>query len=157
MRRSLGLRALWLSGVVAFAGQWVYAERERVEGPEHDRYVHDVRSLQALDARLNEQVMQSRQALVTHYDDLARTVTLLRQVHGRLERTPHFLPAANAEAIRAAAKASSEALAEKVRLVESFKSQNAVLRNSSRFFPVAAQELRDRLRAEPERRRLRRS
>ncbi len=148
MKRSLGLRALWISGVVAFAAQWVYAERTRVDGREHDQYLHDVRSLQALDARLNEQVMQSRQALVTHYDDLARTVTLLREVHARLDAPPRFLPPADAEQVKVAVLASADALAEKARLVERFKSENAVLRNSSRFFPVAAQELRDRLRSD---------
>ncbi len=150
MKRDLAFRGLWILGVAAFAGQWVHAERARIVGPEHDAYLHDVRSLQASDARLNEQVMQSRQSLVTHYDDLARTVTALHRLHGRLDRTPAFLSPADAEVVRQAAGVSREALAEKARIVEQFKSENAVLRNSSRFFPIAAQDLRDRLRADPD-------
>ncbi|NUO53097.1 MAG: HAMP domain-containing histidine kinase, partial [Polyangiaceae bacterium] len=111
---------------------------------------HDVRSLQALDARLNEQVMQSRQSLVTHYDDLAHTVTSLRELHQSLEKPPAFLPSADQGTVAGAVKASAEALADKTRLVEAFKSQNAVFRNSARFFPVATELFRDRLRADPE-------
>lgn len=150
MKRDLLLRGLWLAGAFAFAGQWVYAQRAGVDARSHDRYAHDVRGLQALDARLNEQVMQSRQSLVTHYDDLAHTVVALRELHGRLETPPAFLPSADRDAVVAAVHASNETLGEKARLVEAFKSQNAVFRNSARFFPVATEQLRDRLRADPQ-------
>lgn len=150
MKRDLLLRGLWLTGALAFAGQWVYAQRAGVDARLHDRYAHDVRSLQALDARLNEQVMQSRQSLVTHYDDLAHTVTALRELHQALEKPPAFLPSADQSTVASAVEQSAQALADKARLVEEFKSQNAVFRNSARFFPVATEQLRDRLRSDPE-------
>ncbi len=150
MRPGVGLRVLWLLGAGAFLAQWAYAERAGVDARAHDQYTRRIRSLPALDARLNEQVMQSRQALVTHYDDLSATVFRLRETHARLAEPPQFVPGEHAAELRTGVKTSAAALADKVRVVEAFKAENAILRNSSRFFPVAARELRERLLARAE-------
>lgn len=146
MMRSLRWwRASWVLAVGALAAQWIYASSKEIDDRAHDRYSGDVRSTLARDARLNEQVMQARQSLVTHYDGLARTASELRETHTRLAEPPAFLDATSAAAVRAAASDAEQSRADKIRIVESFKSENAIFRNSARYFPVAARDLRDRL------------
>ncbi|MBL8742905.1 MAG: hypothetical protein JNK04_17470, partial [Myxococcales bacterium] len=143
MKRVLsGLGVLSAVGLVALGA---VAWRSRVDPVAHDRFGRDIRLLSALDARLDGQVMQSRQALVAHYDDIQRTMVALDATHQRLAEVPAFLgPKERAEVDRLVDE-SSRAMADKEAKIELFKSENAILRNSVGFFPVAAVELYQRL------------
>ncbi len=136
--------------LLGLAGLSVVDWRNQIDAREHDRYGRAVRELRTLDARLNEQVMQSRQALVAHYDGIGRTVVAVLELDAQVATPPQYPSQTEKQALVAAAKSSGEAIREKEQKVELFKSENAVLRNSVRFFPVAARELRDKLRAAAE-------
>ncbi len=146
MKRAFVLwRASWVLATGVFIAQLAYDARAGIDGRAHDSYGRDVRSALTRDARLNEQVMQTRQSLVMHYDALSRTTAELRVAYSRLVVPPPFLDAKSADQVKAAAVSAQTAFIEKTRTIEDFKSQNAIFRNSARFFPVAAQALRDRL------------
>lgn len=143
------LRLLWLLGVVAFVSVFVASHRRRIDPIAHDAFSRDLRALFAYDAELNDQVMQSRQALVTHYDHIVQTTAAMRQAFVRLERVPTFLEVEERAAITPLLAAAREHVVDKERAIEDFKSENAVLRNSARYFPTAALQLRDRLETTP--------
>jgi signal transduction histidine kinase len=144
------LRALWIALAIALTALGVYTYEKQIDAVAHERYSHDIREMETLDARLNGEVMQSRQSLVTHYDDIVATLAALEALHKRLADPPGFLGPREQAEIGSLVKASAGELAEKELSIETFKSQNAILRNSVRFFPVAALELRDELEADPE-------
>jgi len=140
----------WLSGLgvlsaLGLVGLGALEWGARVDPVAHDRFGRDIRLLSALDARLDGQVMQSRQALVAHYDDIGRTMGALDAAHTRLANLPGFVrPKERAEVTGLLAR-SREAMSQKEASIERFKSENAILRNSVGYFPVVAVELRDRL------------
>jgi signal transduction histidine kinase len=138
------LRAAWVVASLSLVVQWIHAMQTDIDARAHDRYGRDTRSAVAADARLNQQIMQSRQALVTHYDALTHTSSELRETYARLQAPPTFLEDVDSSEIRALATESVAAFNEKSLAVEHFKSENAILRNSARFFPLAAEELRAR-------------
>lgn len=143
------VRAASIAVVLATAGLGVYEHRASIDPDVHGRYSGDVRVLQALDARLDGQVMQSRQALVAHYDGLVETQRALEKTHARLDKVPPFLDRAEAVELARLVERCRAASRDKGAVVETFKSENAVLRNSVRFFPGAAEKLRDALAAAP--------
>jgi signal transduction histidine kinase len=141
------LRALWIALALAFSAALVSTWRGIVDALGEEGYERHVRVLPGIDARLNEHVLRARLGLVTSYDPIVATMTELAQTHEALQVIPRSMSAAAVADLRARVTASVTALAERERAVEGFKTENAVLRNSLRFFPVAAVELADRARA----------
>ncbi len=139
------LRLLWVVGLVGFAVVFLGNHRLRIDPVAHDRFTREVRLLQALDAELNGEIMQSRQALVNHYDDIVATTTSMRRSFAQLDKVPTFLDKEESAAVAALVTAGRATFTEKERIIEAFKSENAILRNSVRYFPVGALELRDQL------------
>ncbi|NUP09582.1 MAG: HAMP domain-containing histidine kinase [Polyangiaceae bacterium] len=151
---SRAARAVWIAALLGAAGLAADGWRTEPDPRVLDHYRRDIRELQALDARIDGQVMQSRQALVAHYDGIVQTMTDTNTVLARLERVEDLEGPADRERVVSGLGALRASLAEKAALVESFKSENAILRNSVRYFPIAAKRLRDELAASPETQRL---
>ncbi|MEI9947955.1 MAG: DAHL domain-containing protein [Pseudomonadota bacterium] len=116
---------------------------------EEAAYSRDLRRVQAASAELNERVLKSRSALMAQYDPLVHALRDLRDLHERLKRVPEFLGADAAFEMRTQLDESEAQLRQKDELVESFKTQNSVLQNSLHYFPVLANSVIDRARADP--------
>jgi len=136
------------TGLLAAALPWVAAHR--VDPGEHDLYQHRLARLITLQHRLNEQVLRAHAGLVGSYDPLVRTTLELRDLHRDLAQPPSFIATDGAVELRAAVERSREVLRAQEETVERFKSRNAVLLNSLRYFPVAASELAQSMADEPE-------
>lgn len=106
-----------------------------------------LRQLEALDAQLDRELLRSRAGLVLHYDTLTRTFRELRQTAANVAALPDlaFDPG---DTVRAAAHRLPELLESQSRLLERFKSENAVLRNSRQYYPVLLDRARERADAE---------
>ncbi len=143
LRSSLGL------GVAGFLGLLTYSAVHSMDYGEEAAYSRDLRRVQAATADLNERVLKSRSALTSQYDPLVHALRDLRELHERLKRVPEFLGADAAFEMRAQLEESEAQLRQKDELVETFKTQNAVLQNSLHYFPVLANAVIDRARAEP--------
>ncbi|MFO0554592.1 MAG: DAHL domain-containing protein [Polyangiaceae bacterium] len=146
---SLLLRVLWAGGVLGFLVLFAYTTKKGVDPSAHDRYTRNIRALDALDAELDGQIMLSRQALVNHYDDIVNTLASMRRVYKELAIVPSFLDESERRSIGAQVRSSEAEVRIKTDAIEAFKSENAILRNSVRYFPVGALELRDRLATQP--------
>ncbi len=126
------------------------AVQHRVDAAVHDTYQHRLARLLTLQHRLNEQVLRAHAGLVGSYDPIVRTMRELRDVHRELSVVPAFVGAAGQRDIAARLERSRAVLAAQEELVERFKSQNAILLNSLRYFPVAASELAAEMANEPD-------
>ncbi|MFO0611461.1 MAG: DAHL domain-containing protein [Polyangiaceae bacterium] len=145
MTGSWVLRGLWCAGLAATIGLGVSVVKASVDPVVHDHYSRDIREMAALDALLDGQIMQSRQGLVNHFDDVVHTVSSLELLHRRLQIIPSYLSSPAKRELTDLIARLGESLDAKESSIERFKSENAVLRNSVHFFPVGALELRDAL------------
>ena len=110
---------------------------------EHNRYVSLLLQLQNVDSSLNENLLRARNAYLMNYDPIVENVRELKAGSGRLQELPGFLTKGSRGDTRMSQQVRELlALVEwKETLVERFKSENSILRNSLSFFPVAAFEM----------------
>ena len=143
------LRSSLALGVAGFLGLLTYSAVHSMDYAEEAQYSRDLRQVQAVTAELNERVLKSRSALMTQYDPLVVALRDLRELHERLKQVPDFLGADAALDMRSQLDESEAELRQKDELVETFKTHNSVLQNSLHYFPVLANSVIDRARAEP--------
>jgi PAS domain S-box-containing protein len=104
--------------------------------------------LQALalhDAELTRDALLARAGLLANYDSLSYTAVKVRETLQALRRESASVSGAAAGDIGPHVEALTKTLQEKLALVEYFKSDNALFRNSSVYFAYAGQRLGERL------------
>ncbi len=139
---ALGFLRVALGGsVAAFLALSAYSYTRAIDYAAEAEYGRDLRLMKAVDAELNEELLKSRSSLVTQYDALVSHVQELKRLHHELGNVPRFLSEHAAADLDERLKKSALLLKQKEESLESFKTHNAVLRNSLRYFPVAAQTL----------------
>ncbi len=141
-RISLALFGVALVALVALA---LWSWPRRVDERAHDVYAERLGRIETLVHRLHEQVLRAHAGLAGSYDPIVQTVRELRDVHRAVADVPAFLDRASRERVSEALRSSTEVLEHDADLIERFKTENAILLNSLRFFPVAAAEASERL------------
>jgi signal transduction histidine kinase len=139
-----------VAATLLIGAAFAWAVSRRVDAPSHDAYQDRLGRLLTLQHRHNEQVLRAHAGLVGSYDPLVRTTRELRDLHRELAVVPAFVSEEGRAELVARLTRSREALVTMEEVVERFKSRNAVLLNSLRYFPVAASELARAMAAEPE-------
>jgi signal transduction histidine kinase len=135
-----------LIGAVALAADGGSAIRHDVEAS----YRRDLRRLEALDAQLARELLRSRSGLVMHYDTLTRTFQDLRRTSRQLEQIPAALGFDPGASLRAELARVGALVGDLGLLLERFKSDNAILRNSRQYYPILLDEARARLETVPD-------
>jgi diguanylate cyclase (GGDEF)-like protein len=125
-------------GVLAFLAM----ETQSVDLQQHADYSEALIHLKELDARLNAGVLESRFELATSYDELVAAGTQSRAVQAQLESPPGFVDSTGRRDLKQYLNAYSQAADEKQRLIERFKTENAVFRNSLHYLPVLYGDIR---------------
>lgn len=138
-----------LATALALAALGLWAWPRRVDERAHDAYAERLVRIETLLHRLHEQVLRAHAGLAGSYDPVNQTMRELRELHATATLVPSFVEGGARTEVDAALAASAEVLDAESALVERFKSENAVLLNSLRFFPVAAAEASERLAATP--------
>lgn len=144
------LRGGWvaaLSGATALAGHALW--HPSAQSADEASYRAALRQLEGLDAALDRELLRSRAGLVMHYDALTRSTTELRQSASWLDRVPASLAFARVASLGDARARLRGLVSEKALLIERFKSENAVLRNSRQYYPTLLDELREQWAAAP--------
>ena len=100
-----------------------------------------LRQLKHLDEMLNKFVLQARMGSLNNYDPIVSTQQKITAVISELRSSRPDLFVKGTTELPERFKQYLLARAEKDELLNEFKSQNAVLRNSVRYFPVAAEQL----------------
>jgi signal transduction histidine kinase len=119
----------------------LYALSTSIDLHAHHDYDRDVQSIETLDIRLSQDVLRLRYGLLGHYDGIVEVLVALDRVQARVLEPPAFLDAEARDELRAAAQDYAEAARTKAALVEQFKSTNAALKASLRYFPIVSHEL----------------
>src|SRR5262245_30098552 len=98
MRRALyALTALLGLSLLGFS---LWSWPRRVDERSAIRYERQLRTLLALDFRLNAEILKSRSGISPHYDGIVQTAAARKRAYQELHRFPSFLRGRPAEDIR---------------------------------------------------------
>jgi two-component system sensor histidine kinase/response regulator len=115
----------------------MFYKSESIDYEAHAEFPRDIAKLRELDAALNDAVTLTRYAKISNYDPI---VAVVAETSGAVLRARENLPAKIAGKLDDPWRGYTELLVEKISAVEDFKSDNAVLRNSSNYLPVIVGE-----------------
>lgn len=116
----------------------LYAKSSAVDVGKKNRVESYLRQMKQVDAEWNVDVLKSRMGINANYDPL---VSPLPQLHKLRTRLSAELAGVVDPAAAPALDAVDAAIDRKTDLIERFKSENAILRNSLRYVPTAVSEL----------------
>lgn len=134
-------RFLWTLAGIAVAAcvlSWLFLQADAIDARAHQGYSRELRLLRQADAELNAALLASRVGLQVDFDSIVAAVSTLESITARLEDVPVFLPAGDRRHLLEEIASFRAALAYKVRRIDLFKRENAVLRNSLAYLPQAA-------------------
>jgi signal transduction histidine kinase len=129
-------------GLVAILA-FLIVQTRAVDFDAHNEIVGTLRHLKQIDAEWNVDVLRSKTGLNNNYDPVASPLPVIQSLEETLQaRTGTFWDGHDAGDARILPllQESREVMDKKIELIEHFKSQNAVLRNSSNYLPTAAGE-----------------
>ena len=126
---------LMLMGVFGF----LFYRTQAVDIDAQNRVILDLRLLKQLDAEWNANILRSRIGLNNDYDPVTAPLRVVRELQERLQNA---LVLTRGQSAAAVLERFNKAWAEKGELVERFKSQNSILKNSLIYFPIAIEDFR---------------
>ena len=137
MRKLISLRLILLLAAAIGVLSWLYSKSTAVEPEKHLAFVSGMRSIKQMDANLNQDVLRARYNLLVHYDPFVSTLNQLHTLSSLFSREPFTSYLRDLDPNLQKQILMLEAATEaKAAQVEQFKSRNAVLKNSLRYFPT---------------------
>ena len=133
----LGLMTLLLASTLVF----LYLKSSRDQTATYTQSRDLIRQLQQLNAQWDSEVLKARIALTHNYDPLVAPLQEMTRIWADLENRDFYHDPADLPGWQANREAYQAAIQEKARLVDQFKSHNAVLRNSLAFLPTAEDDI----------------
>ena len=134
------LVAVALIGVLGF----LVAQARSVNFEAYNDIINTLRDLKQVDAEWNVDVLRSKTGLANDYDPVASPLPLIASLQEKLDQgTKSYwgISTDSEQRLKPLLANFSSLMDQKINAIEHFKSQNAILRNSSRFLPVAAAEV----------------
>ena len=128
-----GLATLLLFGVLIFKSGSVSAKQ-------HQRYRNAIAKQVEKDITVNQNVLKARYALLASYDPLVRAMADQLRLQNRLKAMPAFI--GGQQDLQLQLTKNDQLFDQKEELIEDFKSQNALLKNSLSYLPTLVQEFR---------------
>jgi signal transduction histidine kinase len=119
----------------------LWIKSQAIDPQRHIDYVSQLRQIQELDARLNQQALQTRLGLITSYDPIEDSLKQLKQLDQQLQKIPPFINNPHRQAIAQAIQNHIQLYQVKEKQIDQFKSQQAVLQNSLAYFPIAIADI----------------
>ncbi|GHT87345.1 hypothetical protein AGMMS49543_23150 [Betaproteobacteria bacterium] len=120
---------------------WLFHNADAVSISNHQNYSRELRTIHQIDAELNAAVLATRFGLYQNFDILARGTGELAHLVDTLRAPPSFLAESDATRVKDKVEELNAMIRRKTAHIERFKRENAVLRNSTRYFPVAVAKL----------------
>jgi two-component system, NtrC family, sensor kinase len=130
------LVALLLVSVLVF----LILKTQTVDVDKHNEIIATLRELKQVDAEWNVDVLKSKTGVNNSYDPVASPLPLVEALEKAVRSKTDEVWGRN-DNLQALIASYRSAMDEKISTIEQFKSQNAILRNSSRFLPVAANDM----------------
>lgn len=120
---------------------FLFFKTNNIDSELHNRFSNDLRHLKEIDATLDKYILESRYGLLNSYDLLIKETAKINQLQITLKNIPTFVDNENQEAIKNLLNEYSDLQSKKESLIERYKSQNAIINNSLRYFPVTTSAL----------------
>ncbi len=108
---------------------------------QHDRYLTLLRQSQAVDAGLNQSVLEARLGQLSSYDPIVTKTANLKQIRAKLKQIPSFVDFTEQATLYQLLRRQQELLQAKEALINQFNSQNAVLKNSLSYLSILVRAL----------------
>ena len=134
------LMTVLVGGSAAVFAALFYHKAQSVDPEQYQSISNSLRELKELDARWNEDILKSRLSLNSNYDPVTNPLIVLNDLEQSLQAEFSGRTTGSAS-IRDDLSQYKEVVEEKIELVENFKSQNSILRNSLQFIPTAVRNL----------------
>jgi signal transduction histidine kinase/AmiR/NasT family two-component response regulator len=119
---------------------FLFLRQRPVDSREHDRFTNNLRLIKELDAQINRDVLKSRYGVLSSYDPFVKNLERMQQAIDDLQKVPCFPGESHRNDIDKLLTKQASLFSQKKRLVENFKSANAVLKNSLGYLPVLMAE-----------------
>nr|WP_298141466.1 DAHL domain-containing protein [uncultured Pseudomonas sp.] len=146
MKRT-GLQLLGTVFVILLAvPAFLYERTQALNASTQNQVMAALRELKQLDAEWNANILKTRAGMHNNYDPLSAPLPHVHELQQRLAMSP---PMSHAELLQKRLEDMERAFVAKEDLVEQFKSQNALLRNSLRYFPTAVETFKELLASLP--------
>ncbi|AFY93214.1 DAHL domain-containing protein [Chamaesiphon minutus] len=107
----------------------------------HNQYLAHLRQIQTLDARIDRNVLQVRDGLLTYYDPIVNDLAQINRLQTDLQRAPSFVDADSRQELDRLLQTQRDLWQQKEESIFKFQSQNAVLINSLTYFPIAIADI----------------
>lgn len=133
----LGLITLLLVSTLVF----LYLKSSRDQTASYTQSRDLIRQLQQLNAQWDSEVLKARIAITHNYDPLVTPLAEMTRLWADLQSRDTYHNPVDLPRWRSSQEAYQAAIQEKARLVDQFKSHNAVLRNSLAFLPTAEDDI----------------
>jgi|HubBroStandDraft_2_1064218.scaffolds.fasta_scaffold00790_10 CheY-like chemotaxis protein/C4-dicarboxylate-specific signal transduction histidine kinase len=134
------IRSVAVAAGAALLLTFLFIQQRPVDPQQHHRFMHGLNQLKQLDTEINRDLLNSRFDLLASYDPFVQKLDEMQGVETDLQRIPPFVRGDKLRQVQHLLKQESELRSAKVRLVETFKSRNAILKNSLRYFPTLIAE-----------------
>jgi signal transduction histidine kinase/DNA-binding response OmpR family regulator len=126
---------------VALLFMLLWFKSEAINPQHHIDYMSHLRRVQEVDARLNQQILQTRLGLISYYDPIEDKLKKLKQLHQELQKVPLYIDFNHHQTITQSIQNHIQIYQDKEQKIDQFKSQQAVLQNSLAYFPLAVTNL----------------
>lgn len=123
--------ALILIGILGF----LFSKTQSVDFDAHNEIISNLRQLKQVDAEWNIDVFKSKMGINNNYDPVAQPLPLIRELDSVLvQKTAQN---GDSSELQGMLKSFQDIMAKKIAMIERFKSQNSIYRNSTNFLPTA--------------------
>ena len=133
----LGTATLLLASILVF----LYIKSSTDQTSRYTESRDLIRQMQQLNAQWDSEVLKARIALTHNYDPLVTPLTQITRIWEELRQHESYHAPNDLPGWQASLEAGQAAIQDKARLVDQFKSHNAVLRNSLAFLPTAENDI----------------
>jgi two-component system NtrC family sensor kinase len=132
--------------LAAFTGGWIYLymHSSAVDGERQNETLALLKDLKQIDSDWNADVLKSQSEINLSYDPLVQPLHKFAQIFSRLKAETARL---NDETLTKAAGGIQRSIDEKATLIDRFKAQNSLLKNSLRYAPTANKEIQAQINA----------
>ena len=130
--------SFWLIALLLLS--WLFRQSAQVDIDLHLRIVHNFEKMRQQDAQLNQYILESRYGQLQNYDPIVTSQQEITHILKTLKKENSAYFSHGDTKIQQAFMHYQTMFNQKTVLIEKFKSHNAVLRNSIKYFPIASQQ-----------------
>ncbi|MCL2644840.1 MAG: EAL domain-containing protein, partial [Betaproteobacteria bacterium] len=136
-------RGLVIVAIIASTLFWVFTEANTVSVPELQSYSRTLRSFRQVDTLINADVLGIRFELYKNYDSISQNLNHLETLLKQLRAPPKFLSDSDTKKVSSHVNELDKLVQVKGDHIGVFMRENAILRNSIRYFSTTIRHLID--------------